>query len=136
MRPAIQGVIDKVIDDLLAAGNEADLINDFALPIPSLVISALLGVPAADRDFFESRTRTLVNIRQSTDAQRDLASRELLRYINRLIEIKAKWPGEDLPSRLLAGGVLRARELPGVLLLLLIAGHETTANNIGLASSR
>ncbi|GAA1643170.1 cytochrome P450 [Actinoplanes couchii] len=132
MRPAIQAVVDRVIDDMLAAGNEADLVNDFALPIPSLVISALLGVPEADREFFESRTRTLVSIRTSTDAQRDTASRELLRYINRLIEIKSKWPGDDLPSRLLAGGVLEPRELPGVLLLLLIAGHETTANNIGL----
>ncbi|GGQ84370.1 cytochrome P450 [Couchioplanes azureus] len=132
MRPAIQAVVDKVVDDLLASGGSADLINDFALPIPSLVISALLGVPTADREFFESRTRTLVAIRASTDQQRDTASRELLRYINRLIEIKSKWPGDDLPSRLLAGGVLHPQELSGVLLLLLIAGHETTANNIGL----
>ncbi|GGL01112.1 cytochrome P450 [Mangrovihabitans endophyticus] len=133
MRPQIQDVVTRVVDGLLADGNRsADLINDFALPIPSLVISALLGVPKADREFFESRTRTLVNIRQSTDAQRDLASRELLRYINRLLEIKAKWPGDDLPSRLLQGGVLAPQELTGVLLLLLIAGHETTANNIGL----
>lgn len=132
MRPAIQGVIDTVIDDLLANGPQADLINDFALPIPSLVISALLGVPTVDREFFESRTRTLVAVRASTDQERDTASRELLRYINRLIEIKSKWPADDLPSRLLANGVLHPQELSGVLLLLLIAGHETTANNIGL----
>jgi cytochrome P450 monooxygenase len=132
MRPAIQDVVERVVDEVLAKDGEADLVNDFALPIPSLVISALLGVPKADREFFESRTRTLVAVRASTEQQRDLASRELLRYINRLIEIKSTWPGDDLPSRLLAGGVLHPRELTGVLLLLLIAGHETTANNIGL----
>ncbi|MGC0379431.1 cytochrome P450 [Streptomyces sp. SAI-229] len=132
MRPAIERTVDERIDAMLAAGDHADLISDFALPVPSLVISSLLGVPPADRDFFESRTRTLVAIRTSTDEERATATRELLRYINRLIAIKEKWPGDDLISRLLATGQLTSVELSGVLLLLLIAGHETTANNIGL----
>ncbi|GGW54757.1 cytochrome P450 [Streptomyces griseoloalbus] len=132
LRPAIERTVDERIDAMLAAGDHADLISDFALPVPSLVISSLLGVPPADRDFFESRTRTLVAIRTSTDEERATATRELLRYINRLIAIKEKWPGDDLISRLLATGQLTAVELSGVLLLLLIAGHETTANNIGL----
>ncbi|MEV4434419.1 cytochrome P450 [Streptomyces sp. NPDC049585] len=132
MRPAIERTVDGLIDELLAAGNSADLVADFALPVPSLVISALLGVPAADRDFFESRTRTLVAIRSSTDQQRDTATKELLRYINRLVDIKSKWPGDDLVSRLLATGSIAPHEMSGVLLLLLIAGHETTANNIAL----
>ncbi|OSP41961.1 MULTISPECIES: cytochrome P450 [unclassified Streptomyces] len=132
LRPAIERIVDERIDAMLAAGDRADLIGDFALPVPSLVISSLLGVPPADRDFFESRTRTLVAIRTSTDEERATATRELLRYINRLIAIKEKWPGDDLISRLLATGQLTAVELSGVLLLLLIAGHETTANNIGL----
>ncbi|MEU7469636.1 cytochrome P450 [Streptomyces sp. NPDC044984] len=132
LRPAIERTVDERIDAMLAAGDRADLIGDFALPVPSLVISSLLGVPSADRDFFESRTRTLVAIRTSTDEERATATRELLRYINRLIAIKEKWPGDDLISRLLATGQLTSVELSGVLLLLLIAGHETTANNIGL----
>ncbi|MEV7358842.1 cytochrome P450 [Kitasatospora sp. NPDC091276] len=132
LRPAVEQTVDRCIDTMLAAGNEADLVADFALPVPSLVISALLGVPPADRDFFESRTRTLVAIRASTEEQRDTASRELLRYINRLVAIKQKWPGDDLISRLLATGVIEPREMSGVLMLLLIAGHETTANNIAL----
>ncbi|MEU9356104.1 cytochrome P450 [Streptomyces griseoloalbus] len=132
LRPAIERTVDERIDAMLAGGDHADLISDFALPVPSLVISSLLGVPPADRDFFESRTRTLVAIRTSTDEERATATRELLRYINRLIAIKEKWPGDDLISRLLATGQLTSVELSGVLLLLLIAGHETTANNIGL----
>lgn len=132
LRPAVERIVDERIDAMLAGGNTADLVNDFALPVPSLVISSLLGVPPADRDFFESRTRTLVAIRSSTDEQRATATRQLLRYINRLITIKDKWRGDDLISRLLSTGQLSHEELSGVLLLLLIAGHETTANNIGL----
>ncbi|RPK82848.1 Pentalenic acid synthase [Streptomyces sp. ADI98-12] len=132
LRPAIERTVDERIDAMLAGGDTADLVNDFALPVPSLVISSLLGVPSADRDFFESRTRTLVAIRTSTDEERAEATRQLLRYINRLIVIKRKWRGEDLISRLLSTGQLSDEELSGVLLLLLIAGHETTANNIGL----
>ncbi|MFC7896759.1 cytochrome P450 [Streptomyces sp. NPDC057381] len=132
LRPAVERIVDERIDAMLAGGNTADLVDDFALPVPSLVISSLLGVPPADRDFFESRTRTLVAIRSSTDEQRATATRQLLRYINRLITIKDKWRGDDLISRLLSTGQLSHEELSGVLLLLLIAGHETTANNIGL----
>ncbi|MFD3997194.1 cytochrome P450 [Streptomyces sp. NPDC058583] len=132
MRPAIERTVDERIDAMLAAADSADLVTDFALPIPSLVISSLLGVPPVDRAFFESRTRTLVDIRNSTEQQRDTAAKELLRYINRLIGIKQHWPGDDLVSRLLAGGAITPQEMTGVLMLLLIAGHETTANNIAL----
>src|SRR5260370_29741262 len=84
------------IDAMLAAGGSADLVAEFALPVPSLVISALLGVPPADRGFFNSRTCTLVSTRTSTGPQRDTALRELLRYCTRLIAIKEKWPGDAL----------------------------------------
>ncbi|MEU2602900.1 cytochrome P450 [Streptomyces hirsutus] len=131
MRPAIQQIVDERIDAMLAAGDTADLIANFALPVPSLVISSLLGVPNADRDFFETKTRVLVTL-TSTDEQRQAASKALLRYLNRLITVKQKRPGDDLISRLLADGTLTKQELSGVSMLLLIAGHETTANNIGL----
>ncbi|MFF4606461.1 cytochrome P450 [Streptomyces sp. NPDC001339] len=132
MKPAIERTVDAQLDAMLAAGNTADLVADFALPIPSLVISALLGVPPADREFFESRTRVLVSLRSSTDDDRMTAAKDLLRYINRLVEIKQKWGGDDLITRLLATGAIAPHEMSGVLMLLLIAGHETTANNIAL----
>jgi cytochrome P450 monooxygenase len=100
--------------------------------VPSLVISTMLGVPTTDRGFFESRTRTLVQIVGSQEDKRQAATRELLRYLNRLILIKQKWPGDDLVSNLLAAGTIPPAELSGTLMLLLIAGHETTANNIAL----
>ncbi|MDT5040510.1 MAG: cytochrome monooxygenase [Actinoplanes sp.] len=132
MRPAIQRTVDDRIDAMLAAGDSTDLIAEYALPIPSLVISTLLGVPPVDRDFFEGRTRTLISITSTTEQQRTTAATELLRYINRLIGIKQRWPGDDMTTRLLANGVLSPQEMSGVLMLLLIAGHETTANNLGL----
>ncbi|QXE38595.1 cytochrome P450 [Streptomyces sp. GMY02] len=131
MRPAIQQIVDARIDALLAAGNTADLIADFALSVPSLVISDLLGVPHVDRDFFETKTRVLVTL-TSTDEERESATKALMRYLNRLITIKQRRPGDDLISRLLADGTISRQELTGVSMLLLIAGHETTANNIGL----
>ena len=133
MRPAIQAVVDRSIDAMLAKGNTADLVADFALSVPSLVISTLLGVPNADRDFFESKTRVLVTI-SSTDAERDKASEHVLRYLNRLITIRTKRPGDDLISRLIASETMSLQELSGVAMLLLIAGHETTANNIALGA--
>ncbi|GAB3691603.1 cytochrome P450 [Saccharopolyspora tripterygii] len=131
LRPAIEAIVDESIDAMLARGNSADLVEDFSLSVPSLVISALLGVPKADRAFFEAKTKILVTI-NSTDDQRDEASKQILRYLNRLIAIKRKRPGDDLLSKLGAGDAMSVRELSGVAMLLLIAGHETTANNISL----
>ncbi|OLF06427.1 cytochrome P450 [Actinophytocola xanthii] len=131
-RPAIQATVDECVDALLARGGSADLVADFALPVPSRIIATILGVPHDDRAFYESRTRTLVSISATTDEQRTQAARQLQRHIARLIAIKRKWPGDDLISRILATGVLTEQELSGVVMLLLIAGHETTANNIAL----
>jgi cytochrome P450 monooxygenase len=131
-RPTIQQTVDECVDALLERGGKADLVADFALAVPSRVIATILGVPHDDRGFYESRTQVLVNLSASTDDERTGAGRQLLRHINRLIAIKQKWPGEDLISRILATDVLDAQELSGVVMLLLIAGHETTANNIAL----
>ncbi|GAA2357589.1 cytochrome P450 [Saccharopolyspora halophila] len=131
LRPAIEAIVDESIDAMLAKGDGADLVEDFSLSVPSLVISALLGVPKVDRGFFESKTKILVTI-GSTDEQRDEASKQILRYLNRLVSIKRKRPGDDLLSKLAASDELSAQELSGVAMLLLIAGHETTANNISL----
>ncbi|MCS7483118.1 cytochrome P450 [Umezawaea endophytica] len=131
-QPTIQSIVDAQIDAMLAKGDSAELVAELALPVPSLVISTILGVPPIDRDFFESRTKTLVSVQTTTEGERDVAVRELLRYLERLIALKQKRPGDDLVSRLLANGNLEPRELTGVVMLLLIAGHETTANNIAL----
>lgn len=131
LRKAIRRVVNGRIDTMLAGDGRADLVSAFALPVPSLVICELLGVPYTDHELFESRTRVLVRF-ASTDAEREEAATELLEYVAKLISSKRRFPGQDLLSRLLAKDLLSIPELSGVALLLLIAGHETTANNIGL----
>jgi cytochrome P450 monooxygenase len=131
-RPTIQRIVDECIDDLLKHEGEADLVSLFAVAVPSRVIATILGVPLGDRGFYESRTQILVNLTESTDEERTTATQQLLRHVNRLIAIKRQWPGDDLISRILATGAVTPQELSGVVLLLLIAGHETTASNIAL----
>jgi cytochrome P450 monooxygenase len=132
-RPAIQRVVDGRVDAMLAQGPPADLVSAFALPVPSLVICTMLGVPYSDHEFFESRTRTLVTFTTSRQ-QRENAGGELLAYLERLVTIKQRFPGDDLVSQLLANKELSTREIAGVGVLLLIAGHETTANNIAIGT--
>ncbi|MEV4311986.1 cytochrome P450 [Actinocrispum sp. NPDC049592] len=133
LRPAIEKIVNSRVDAMLAAGPPADLVNDFALPVPSLVICAMLGVPYSDHEFFEEHTRTLVRF-TSTQEEREEAVGALVTYLNRLVSIKQRFRGTDLISKLLAGDSLTAEEIVGVGLLLLIAGHETTANNIAIGT--
>lgn len=131
MRTDIQRIVDERVDAMLAGGNSADLVAEFALPVPSLVICGLLGVPYADHDYFESRTKIVVS-GSSTPQERDGASEEIGRYVTELVAAKRQRPGDDLISRMLATEVMSDDELAGVGTVLLIAGHETTANMISL----
>jgi cytochrome P450 len=137
LRPGIQRIVDELIDEMLAGPAPADLVTAFALPVPSLVICQLLGVPYADHDFFQRVSRTLIN-RDTPAETAKQAQDELLGYIDRLIERKLADPGDDLLSRVAAQrvrtGEMSRRELAAMGLLLLIAGHETTANMIALGT--
>ena len=121
-----------------AAGSPADLVESFALPVPSIVICHLLGVPYQDHAFFQARSATLINRAAPVDAVRAAAD-ELRSYLGSLVESKRTAPDrtDDLLGRLIAErletGELTGPELVGVAMLLLIAGHETTAKMIGLS---
>ncbi|MEV4705159.1 cytochrome P450 [Actinoplanes sp. NPDC049316] len=138
IEPHIGDVVDGALDALVAAGPPADLVATFALPVPSLVICHLLGVPYSDHAFFQQRSAIMLD--QSADplAVRDAAT-SLRAYLGGLIETKRTSgnPGDDLLGRLVSDrvrtGELEIGELIGMALLLLIAGHETTANMIGLS---
>ncbi|MCC2278367.1 cytochrome P450 [Streptomyces sp. ET3-23] len=135
LRPRIQEIVDDRISALLAREQPADLVEALALPVPSLVICELLGVPYGDRPFFQDRTRKLVSV--DVDPQeRMTAHQELHRYFTELITAKEADPGDDLLGRL----VLKNREtgtfdcegLVGMANVLLVGGYETTANMISL----
>ncbi|WP_414637569.1 cytochrome P450 [Amycolatopsis sp.] len=137
LRPRIQHIVDELIDAMLAGPKPADLVEAFALPVPSLVICELLGVPYADRAFFHRASRTVI-ARDTTSEQAVAATEQLLDYLADLVRAKEKDPGEDLLSRLAAGqlrtGAMTAEEIAAMGQLLLIAGHETTANMIALGT--
>lgn len=130
LRPRIQEIVDESIDAMLAGPRPADLVPALALPVPSLVICDLLGVPYADHDFFQSRSAKLLH-RSVPTAERRSAANEIRAYMAELIAQKEKQPTDDLLGRQLAKGADR-EDLAGLGFLLLLAGHETTGNMISL----
>ncbi|CAM02121.1 cytochrome P450 [Saccharopolyspora erythraea NRRL 2338] len=136
MRPWVQRIVDEAVDELLAGPRPADLVEEFALPVPSLVICGLLDVPYADHAFFQSNSKTMIN-RDSTPEQRSQASGRLAEYLSDLLSSKMDTRGDDLRSRLcgrIEAGDLTLRQATEMAVLLLIAGHETTANMIALST--
>ncbi|MEW1842958.1 cytochrome P450 [Nonomuraea angiospora] len=133
LEPRIQEVIDGQLDEMARGGAPADLVKTFALPIPSLVICELLGVPYDERSRFQDTTAQAVNL-DNTIEQRGAAAAELMGYLSELVGRKRAEPGQDLLSELAAGGELNHEELTGVATLLLTAGHETTANMLSLGT--
>ncbi|MFD7812818.1 cytochrome P450 [Streptomyces sp. NPDC059785] len=135
LAPRIQHVIDGLLDALEQQGPPADLVPDFALPLPSLVICELLGVPYRDHAFFQRASTIVVDTRATPEAVLAISER-LVAYLSDLIEYKLNNPGDDLLSRItsrqIAAGVSTKEECATEARLLLIAGHATTANMVAL----
>ena len=135
LEPRIVEIVDAHLDAMAAAGPPADLVADFALPIPSLVICELLGVPYADRAAFQTRTGKLLDLSLTMEERREVG-RESREYMAELVARAQAQPGEDMLGMLVRqhGDELSTDELIGVAGLLLIAGHETTSNMLGLGT--
>ncbi|MEV5499463.1 cytochrome P450 [Nonomuraea fuscirosea] len=136
MRPAVQRIVDRLIDELLAGPKPVDLVEAFALPVPSLVICELLGVPYADHGFFQDNSKTVIK-RSATPEERAVAFGSLFEYLDGLVGEKIEHPADDLLSKVAArvgSGELTRQEAAQMGVLLLIAGHETTANMIALGT--
>ncbi|MFD7084526.1 cytochrome P450 [Streptomyces sp. NPDC059918] len=135
MRPRVQAVTDRLLDAVVAAGS-ADLVADFALPLPVTVISELLGVPVDERHEFQRWTdRMLMRGAQPPDpAVVNEAWRHMRAYVTGLIGAKREEPGEDLLSALITARDEEQRlsedELVAMVFLLLAAGYVTTVNLI------
>ncbi|MFB4286961.1 cytochrome P450 [Nonomuraea sp. ATR24] len=133
LEPRVQEIAESCLDAMEAGPRPADLVEAFALPIPSLVICELLGVPYEDRERFQDDSRILVNLETKADDALAALGR-ISAYLSGLIGRKRAHPEDDLLSGLAVGGELDDAELTGVAILLLIAGHETTANMLGLGT--
>ncbi|WP_084468245.1 cytochrome P450 [Actinokineospora inagensis] len=136
LEPRIHQIVTDHLDALVAAGPTADLVPSFALPVPSLVISELLGVDYADRGEFQTMTAKL--LRLDTPLEEVLAASDKLRaFMRGLVLAKRANPTDDLLSGLAhstADPALTDDELINIANLLLIAGHETTANMLALGA--
>jgi len=136
MRPAIQRIVDDQIDTMLAGPNPVDFVDAFALPVPSLVICNMLGVPYSDHHFFESRTKLLLT-RAGTPERSAQAARELITHLEQLVDDKLANPADDVVSSLakrVAAGEITRDQAARLSVTLLIGGHETTANMISLGT--
>lgn len=137
MRPQIQQIVDDLIDALLAGPRPVDLVQAFALPLPSLLICQILGVPYEDRETFQTLSARIIS-RTSTPAEAEANLRAFQQFLADQIHTKDGSPGDDLLSRLvveqLRPGHLSEEELVNLCQLLLTAGHETTANMIALGT--
>jgi cytochrome P450 len=136
LRPTIQKIVNGLIDDMLAGPKPTDLVDAFALAVPSLVICELLGVPYADHAFFQQNAKEFSQ-REATGEQAAAAQHRLVDYMVRLVDQKLTNPGNDVMSdvagRVKSGELSRAdAALMGMLLL--VGGHETTANMISLGT--
>jgi cytochrome P450 len=139
LRPYIQQIVEEHIDALLAGPKPADLYHGFALPIPSLVICEMLGVPYEDRATFTEQSAVIMRI--DNEPQVGFAAYNKIRaYMHDLFEGKLTEPGNDLMSRLIersreSGEPLTVPEMVELGAILLVAGHETTANMIALSTA-
>ncbi|MEU6262632.1 cytochrome P450 [Saccharopolyspora shandongensis] len=137
LRPRIQQIVDDCIDEMLAAPRPVDLVRALSLPVPSLVICELLGVPYADHDFFQERTSKI--LRKTTPVEQRIAAvEEIQAYLDELVTAKEQEVTDDLLGRQIRkqreAGEADHEALVRMALLLLIAGHETTANMISLGT--
>src|SRR5256885_5422496 len=127
-------IADVLLDDVTGRTPPVARVQAFALPLPSLVICHLLGVPPADRPFFEGRARQLVSFRSSEEEIR-AAFDDLRTYMDGLVTAKRTSPADDVLTRLVEreqAGELTHEEVVDTARLLLLAGHVTTANMISL----
>lgn len=134
LRPAIQEVTDECIDAVLAGPQPADLVAKLALPVPTRVISEMLGVPYEDHEFFQEHANAGLARYAAADAMQKGAF-SLHQYLIDLVEEKQSNPAEDAVSDLaerVTAGEISVKEAAQLGTGLLIAGHETTANMIGI----
>jgi cytochrome P450 len=136
LRPRIQQIIDELIDAMLAGPKPADLVTAIGLPVPTLVITEMLGVPYADHEFFQTNSTKTIS-HDSTPEEAMRASGALVGYLEDLLPRKTAQPGDDVLSEMgarIKAGEMTEREAVLMGVAILIAGHETTATMISLGT--
>lgn len=137
--PRVDEIVQELLNDL-GGKKQFDLIREFAYPLPVIVIAEMLGIPAEDRDRFNVWSNDIALAVEPVLTNEEIgrvkrASDEIVAYFEEIIAQRRDRPEEDMLSALLAaeeaGDKLTHDELIGTLMLLLVAGNETTRSLIG-----
>ncbi len=135
LRPFIQAIVDKLIASMEAGPRPVEFVEAFAQPLPTEVITHLLGVPYEDHEIFHRATRIQFGSNSTPDQVRASLA-ELLAYLDDLVRRKQAEPRDDILSRLvrdeLEPGHIDRQTLLNISRLLLSAGHQTTQNMTAL----
>nr|WP_283134016.1 cytochrome P450 [Rhizohabitans arisaemae] len=133
LQERVAQIVEERLAEMERLGPPLDLVAEFALPIPSLVICELLGVPYTDRAAFQRDSRLLTDF-TTTAEEAAAALGSLGGYLYELILRKRATPTDDLLGELASAEGFTVEEIIGMSMLLLIAGYETTANLLGLGT--
>ncbi|HDR7545133.1 cytochrome P450 [Bacillus cereus] len=131
----IQRIADDLISDIERKGT-LNLVDDYSFPLPIIVISEMLGIPKEDQAKFRIWSHAVIASPETPEEIKETEKQlsEFITYLQYLVDIKRKEPKEDLVSALILaeseGHKLSARELYSMIMLLIVAGHETTVNLI------
>jgi nocardicin N-oxygenase len=134
-RPRIEELVEELIAGLRSTGTPADLVDGFSMPLPITVICEMLGVPKADRHFFQRFTELLFGGEGVAGEEVQRAAVALQDYLAAHIARRREAPRDDLLTQLIAArdadeDRLTEQELVMLGITILAAGHETTANAI------
>lgn len=142
MREPIEALAARLVEDMRTADEPVDLIATYAYPLPVLVIAGILGVPEEDHSRFRDWAAVVAaaidlpaSELQAFQRRANQTTQELVEYFRWIIGLRRQDPQDDLISSLIAAesadGKINEKELISTLILLLVAGHETTVNLVG-----
>ena len=134
LAPRIDAIVADCLDAIEAADKPVDLLPTFALPIPSLVICELLGVPYGDRDDFQRLSNSRFDFMEDAETLDSIA--QSLTYMRELVAAQRAEPGNGLLGMIVRehGDSISDEELAGLADGLLVGGHETTASMLALGA--
>jgi len=135
-RPRVQAITDRLIDDMVAGGQPADLVSGLVVPLPAMVVCEVLGVPVADRDKFAAWGNALLALTAHGMADTARADAELREYLTERLAEKRANPGEDLLSSWIVAQAgsdeLTDTEIVGLAIAVLIGGREISSTSAGI----
>ncbi|MGH1283817.1 cytochrome P450 family protein [Bacillus toyonensis] len=135
----LDGRIQRIADDLISeieGKGTLNLVDDYSFPLPIIVISEMLGIPKEDQAKFRIWSHAVIASPETPEEIKEIEKQlsEFITYLQYIVDVKRKNPKEDLVSALILaeneGQKLSARELYSMIMLLIVAGHETTVNLI------